>query len=363
MDAEISILTEEENHIWDAYVLKHPNSNLYHLSGWKDVIEKVYGHSTYYLFATRDSDEIAGILPLVHLKHFLFGNNLVSMPYFDMGGALTDDDALEKSLISGAVRLAIRLNADSIELRNADDSVLDADGLSFLSDHHKDNPCSLITRSHKSRMILELPESSERLWKSFKSKLRSQIRRPEKEGLQAKFGGKELLDDFYRVFAVNMRDLGSPVHSKRMMERALIQFEETCRIVIVFLDEKPIACSLMVSFKNIMENPWASSLREYSRLSPNMLLYWTMLKYSCDNGYKWFDFGRSSPNEGTFKFKKQWGAEPRPLYWHFIDFNNSTSEKLISDEEKFEKAIQVWKKLPVGMTEALGPLIRKYIGL
>lgn len=363
MNAEISILTKGEEQIWDAYVLKHPNSNLYHLSGWKAVIENVYGHPTHYLLAKNDRDEIAGILPLVHLKHFLFGSNLVSMPYFDMAGVLADDAVLEKSLISEAVRIAIRLNADAIELRNAIDSVLDVEGLSFLPDHHINAHCSLVNRSHKTRMILELPESSERLWKSFKSKLRSQIRKPEKEGLQPEIGGKELLDDFYQVFVVNMRDLGSPVHSKKILAETLLRFEDTSRVVMVYLGGKPIACSLVIGFRGVLENPWASSLREHSRLSPNMLLYWTMLAYACDNGYKKFDFGRSSPDEGTYKFKKQWGAELYPLNWHYIDFSNKISGESILDKAEFQIAAQVWKKLPVSATKIFGPAIRKHIAL
>ena len=119
----------------------------------------------------------------------------------------------------------------------------------------------------------------------------------------------------------------------------------------------------MVGFRDTLENPWASSLREYSRLSPNMLLYWTMLEYACDNGYSYFDFGRSSPDEGTYKFKKQWGAEPIPLHWHYILLNGQPIIEETSEKSKFEKAIHFWKKLPVRVTKIIGPMIRKNIGL
>ena len=112
--------------------------------------------------------------------------------------------------------------------------------------------------------------------KSFKSKLRSQIKKPIKEGLEAKVGGPELLEDFYKVFLINMRDLGSPVHSKKLMQNVLVAFLDKAKIIVVYKDRDPLACSLIIEFNDTLENPWASSLREYSRLSPNMLLYWTM---------------------------------------------------------------------------------------
>ena len=95
-----------------------------------------------------------------------------------------------------------------------------------------------------------------------------------------------------------------------------------------------------------------------------MLLYWTMLEYACDNGYKTFDFGRSSPGEGTYKFKQQWGAEPHPLHWYKMFLNGSTELVAGSTEkDKFSKAIQYWQKLPVPATRLIGPMVRKHIAL
>lgn len=212
-------------------------------------------------------------------------------------------------------------------------------------------------------MLLNLPTSSEILMKSFKSKLRSQIKKPLKEGLSSRVGGLELFDDFYNVFSINMRDLGSPVHSKSMMPNVLAEFPEKAKIVIVYKHEQPLAASLIVGFKDTLENPWASALREYSKLSPNMLLYWTMLQYASDNGFTYFDFGRSSPDEGTYKFKAQWGAKPTTLHWHYVSVNGQPNDKETSERSKFNKAIEYWKKIPVPLTKVIGPMVRKHIGL
>lgn len=359
---------------WDAYIQAHPKATLYHLSGWKNIIERTYGHKTYYLMATKknsqpiggdqrstgtDEQNVVGILPFVHLRHFLFGNRLISLPFFDMGGILANDGEVEKLLLVEAVRHGKRLNVDNIELRN----IHPLSWFDQLDPNNSNSSATYVMRSHKVRMLFNLPDSSETLMKSFKSKLRSQIRKPLKEGLIAKTGGLELLDDFYKVFSINMRDLGSPVHSINLMKSVLEEFIDRAKIVVVYKDAQPLACSMMVGFKDTLQNPWASALKQYSHLSPNMLLYWTMLEYACDNGYSHFDFGRSSSDEGTYRFKKQWGAKPFPLFWHNIYLNRETEKFETIEKSKFARAVKIWQKIPVKITKIIGPLIRKNIDL
>ena len=260
-----------------------------------------------------------------------------------------------------AIKLTKNIDAKSIELRQ----INPINGLESQNENSefKIKNSNIVTHSHKVRMLIELPESADDLMKSFKSKLRSQIKKPLKEGLKAKVGGLELINDFYEVFTVNMRDLGSPVHSKSLFGNVLEEFKNHAKIIIVYKGLEPTACSLIVGFNDTLENPWASALRQFSRLSPNMLLYWTMLEYGCDNGFKYFNFGRSTPGEGTYKFKEQWGAQPAPLHWHYISLNDRSIDTGISEKSKFDKAIQYWQKLPVPVTKIIGPKIRKYIGL
>lgn len=353
---------------WDAFVETHPEGALYHLSGWREVIEKTYGHKTYYLIAESDLDStsdqshrgIQGILPWVHLKSLIFGNTLISMPYVDDGGILATDEMAVSSLLRTAIKQGNALGATTIELRHAalHPFFENKNGLQEVLEGHP-----MTTSSHKVRMVLDLPSSSEELLSSFKAKLRSQIKRPQKEGLISKVGGLELLDDFYEVFVVNMRDLGSPVHAKAMMENTLRVFAGQSRICLVYQGEKPIAGGIVIGFKDVLRNLWASSLRAHSRFSPNMLLYWTMLAYACEQGYTKFDFGRSTPGEGTYKFKAQWGAVALPLYWHYITLQGRPVEDQGSKKGKFDTAMGYWKKLPVPVTKVFGPMIRKHIGL
>ena len=351
-------------------------SNAYHISHWQKVISNAYGYKSYALAVVSNdrnpttgqtNTEIKGVLPLVHMKMPLFGNRLVSMPFFDHGGVLADTPEYELKLLEEASALGKRLKAQHIELRHLEKISTLENGQADLSSNRRLFFRRWTMRPHKVRLLLSLPDSSEILMKGFKSKLRSQIKRPIKAGLTATIGGIELLDQFYDVFSINMRDLGSPVHAKKLPKSVLMHFPEKAKIAIVYKDTEPIAASLMVGCKDVMINPWASALRHHSKDSPNMLLYWTMLAYATDNGFHQFDFGRSTPKEGTYRFKTQWGAEPHPMYWYTLWLNPTSmmnaAEEIKPNSKKEEFAVALWQKIPVSITRLMGPYIRKHIEL
>jgi FemAB-related protein (PEP-CTERM system-associated) len=306
------------------------------------------------------SERPVGILPLVHIRHVVFGNNLVSLPFFDFGGFLYDDVSVKSALLKEALGIASRVGADRIEVR-------------YRSNLHQalretkpeDDALPSLTRSHKVRMVMELPGSSQSLMKSFKSKLRSQITKALRGGLEVRSGGEELLDEFYSVFSVNMRDLGSPVHSKRFFAALLGRLSHQARVFLVSQANRSLAASVVFCFKDTVMNPWASSLRRFSSLNPNMLLYWAMMAFACDNGFRFFDFGRSTPGEGTYRFKEQWGAKPEASPWQFIFLRGEAPEagESLSESKAFNLAGKVWQRLPVAITRVVGPPIRKYISL
>ncbi len=358
---KIKLLKRGEEKAWDAYVQKHSESTLCHLSGWRNVIENTYGHRSYYLVAENDGPGIAGVLPLVHIKSIFFGNSLVSMPFLNYGGFLAENQQAGELLLKEAKRLCGEIGVKNIELRHIDPvSWLDAKGW-----ESSEGPPSISQGIRKVRMLLDLPESSAKLFESFKSKLRSQIRKPQKEGLVAFIGGADLLGDFYHVFSINMRDLGSPVHAKRLFENMIIEFGDSVKLGIVKHNKIPTAAGLIFCFRDVVEIIWASSLREYNHLSPNMLLYWSILQHVTDSGYRYFDFGRSTPDEGTYKFKEQWGAKPRQLHW----YNISSRDRVVNlvnanmDSDLFSFAVAMWKKIPLAAANILGPIIRKSISL
>jgi hypothetical protein len=129
----------------------------------------------------------------------------------------------------------------------------------------------------------------------------------------------------------------------------------------VYDDKTPISTGFIIGFKTVLQIPWAASLRSYDRFGTNMWLYWNILKFGCEQGYTHFDFGRSTPDEGTYKFKKQWGSSPVQCYWHYWLAKGEELPEVNPDNPKYQFAIKGWQKLPVAVTKILGPPIVKFI--
>jgi serine/alanine adding enzyme len=328
----------------DRYTEAREAATLYHRWEIGSVVEKSLGHRYYCLLCERGDGSIAGVLPLVHMKSLLFGNLLVSMPFFNYGGVCADDATGRDVLIAEAVRIAEKVGADHVEFRQ-----------------EKPLGNGFPAKTGKVSMRLSLPGSADDLWKRFPSKLRSQIRKPQREGMTTRIGRHEEIDAFYEVFSINMTALGTPVYPKRFFRDILDTFPENTWIGSVYAGDKPVASGFLVGFKDRLEIPWASSLRRYNRLSPNMLLYWNCLAFACERGYAVFDFGRSTAGGGTHRFKEQWGAAEAPLFWHYWLRRGGDLPDLSPDNPKFRLAIAIWKRLPVSFNKILGPCIVRNI--
>jgi FemAB-related protein (PEP-CTERM system-associated) len=327
---------------WDEFVSRAADAELYHQWGWRAIIERTFGHETHYLVARGDGGETRGVLPLVRLKSRLFGDFLVSLPYFNYAGVLAESPAASQALLEEAERLAHKLGVSHIELR-----------------HRGAVELALPMRDDKVAMLLNVPNGEDGLWSSFKPKLRAQIRRPEKEGATVREGGAELVDDFYAVFARNMRDLGTPVYARQFFQAIVASFPAQARIFVVDLARTPVAAGLVLAHRKTLEIPWASSLREANPAGVNMLLYWSVLRYAAARGFRRFDFGRSSKDSGTYRFKLQWGAQPEPLKWHYWLRGGGAVPQLTPHNPKYRLAVAAWRKLPVSVANLLGPHIVK----
>jgi serine/alanine adding enzyme len=327
---------------WDAFATAATDSTFCHLSGWRDVMTDVLGHACHYLSASAEDGATCAVLPLVRVKSPLFGDYLVSMPFLNAGGPVGAPDGVA-TLVEHAATLARRLGVDLLELRARQEL----------------SPTPLRVSSRKITVRLDLPTSAGVLWDGFEPKLRSQIRRPQKEGLEARFG-LDQLDAFYDVFAINMRALGTPVLPRRFFERIAERFPSLVVFGAVYRAAQPVAAGCGFVWRDEFEMTWASSLREYSRLAPNMLLYWSFLEHVIGRDVRVFDFGRCTPGGGTHRFKQQWGATDVPLPW--LQWSSRHVAATPSpDRPAFKVASAVWRRLPLAVTNRIGPLLARQI--
>lgn len=329
---------------WDRFVEQHPAATVAHLAAWGRIVRDVYGHESVYLIA-EDEGEVVGVLPLVYLRSRLFGRRLVSMPFLDYGGVLAlPGHGAERALVDEGVRVARERSAQTLGLRQL-------------------HPVALPHPVTDDRVTMLLPLTTEsEVWRALPSERRNRVRKAEKSGVVATWHGAEALDAFYRVFAVNMRDLGSPVHSRRFFQTMLTELEGTARVLLVRdAAARTVGAAVCLFFRDVIMVPWVSSLREAFRLCPNFALYWEVVRFGCRNGYRTLDLGRSFRNAGTFEFKRQWGAQPHPLPWIFVDTEPGARPSVDRDASRFERLVQAWKRVPVPIATALGPWIRAQV--
>ncbi|MGS2721736.1 FemAB family XrtA/PEP-CTERM system-associated protein [Paraglaciecola aestuariivivens] len=345
---ELRTVVASDQAQWDNYVSQHQDSSPYHRFAWLQSIEQAYQHPNSSVIAI-DQGEVVGVLPCVAMQKPWAKVSYCSLPYCDLGHALANNPSIVQGLQHFALAQLAQKNGQSFEYRDTHNHLPDGD-----------------LTGQKVRMLLTLPDTADDLMASFKSKLRSQIRKAEKNGLHYQIAtSPEKIHDFYQIFAINMRKLGSPVHSKAWFEALLEHYAEHIILSVVYKDSTPVGAGIVLLNGKKAAIPWASTVAQYNKLAPNMLLYWSLLEYVIQQGYSEFDFGRSTYNEGTYKFKRQWGAEPMPLAWSNLvaeqpELDKNTSLKVSKIRTLVEKA---WAKLPLGITTHLGPKIRKHISL
>jgi serine/alanine adding enzyme len=331
---------------WRDYVESAPKACFYHALQWRDILLRSFGHRSWYLMG-RNRGKIYGVLPLIEMKSALFGHFMVSLPFLDYGGILSDEPECEMALASAAVDLARGRGVRHIELRQS-------------SEIAKRLASTWQLRQHKAALVIPLASDPATHWSDLSSRLRGKVRKAEK--CQATFlaGGPERLDDFYRVFGRNMRDLGTPVYSLAFFRNVLRSIDDAA-ILLVYRGGVPAAAAIGLRRGERVELPWICSDYSQSSYYVNEFLYWNVISWACRSGVRELDLGRCAIDAGTYRFKIQWNPEVRPLYWYYWLAPGAELPNLTSTNRKYALAVRAWKKMPLKLANRVGPLIVRNI--
>lgn len=327
---------------WDAFVHATNTASHCHLSGWRRIITTLYRHECIYLGAHDDNGTLVGILPLVRLKSPWFGHFLVSMPFLNAGGPIGTSAAIQ-ALVNKAVEITATDSSTLLELRSREPLEI-----------------SLLPSHRKITSILDLhPGAPAHTWESLPSKVRSQIRRPQREGMEVQFGS-EHSKPFFEIFSKNMRDLGTPTQPYELFEMITEEFPDDVWFGCVYHNNQAVAGGCAIQWKDELEMLWASSLAAFNPLAPNMLLYWAFIERAAQNGMSAFNFGRCTPGSNTHRFKRQWGAHDVPLWW-YVSASGTTVSLPSPNDPAYAWKRRVWQRLPVPVATTLGPYVVRYI--
>jgi FemAB-related protein (PEP-CTERM system-associated) len=328
---------------WNDFVLGAANGTFFHLAGWKRVIERAFGHRTYYLIAER-AGAVSGVLPMTLVKSRLFGSSLISNAFGVRGGPISDDPESLHALENEAVRLMESTAVPVLELRD-------------YSASRADWP----TRSNLYASFRRpLERSADDNLKAIPRKQRAMIRKGIRNQLRSEIDAD--VGRLYRVYAESMRNLGTPVFSKAYFRILREEFRTLSDIVTVSRSGRVVASVLNFYFRDEVLPFYGGGTPAARALAANDVMYWEVMRRACERGYRTFDFGRSKIGTGSYAFKKNWGFEPVPLVYQFRLSAGRSMPDLHPLNPRLAVLIAAWRRLPLAVANLLGPLIVRGIG-
>ncbi len=342
MTLQIHNLTEPEYQKWDNFLEHCPDATFFHRSGWKTVLERGLGHKAPYLFAEQNG-EIQGILPLGHVKSFLFGNNLVSTPFCVTGGIVAKTEVAKVALRDAACELAKALKVDALELRNSE-----------LSDS------AWPTKELYVTFRREIDSDPDVNLKAIPRKQRAMVRKGIKAGLVSETtSGWERI---YQVYSESVRNLGTPVFPKRLFQVLREVFKSDCQVLMVTHQGKDIAGVMSFYFRDQVLPYYGGSISQARSLKGNDFMYWELMRRAGEQGIKVFDYGRSKEGTGSYSFKKNWGFTPTKLYYENYLVKAEAISEINPLNPKYQLFIKAWKKLPLPVANLIGPRLARNLG-
>ncbi len=346
MAAALSIRELDESRLadWDGFVTACEDATFFHRAGWKRVIERSFGHRTRYLYAERNG-VIEGVLPLVHVKSALFGNSLSSLAFCVYGGPVATSDAAIEALDRAARDLAERLKVSCLEYRHIASR-------SYVGAIEK---ADLYVTFRK-----PIDPDVEKNMLAIPRKQRAMVRKGQKFGLKS-----EIDTDcrrLHRVYSESVRNLGTPVFSRRYFEELKAAFGEECEILVVTHEGEPVAAVMSFYFRDQVLPYYGGGGTRARDLAANDFMYWEVMRRACERGCRLFDFGRSKRGTGAFDFKKNWGFPAEPLSYQYIMRNGAPPPEINPLNPKFRIFVEAWKRLPLPIANLLGPHIVRQLG-
>jgi FemAB-related protein (PEP-CTERM system-associated) len=329
---------------WEAFVAALPEATFFHRLGWKTVVETSFRQPTRYQVALRGG-EIVGVLPLVEIRSRLFGHALISTAFSIGGGVAALDDEAAEALDTVAVALLGSTGADYLEYRRPPRR---HQGWAAKEDLYANFSRPILTDADED--LLQIPR-----------KQRAVVRKALKnDNLEVRID--ETVDDFYALYSLNVRNLGTPVFSKKFFSALARTFDEDCEILTVTTGGKPISSVMSFYHRDAVMPYFTGSHIEARRLGSNDFMYWHVMRRAAQRGCSVFDFGRSKVGTGPFSFKKNWGFAPEPIVHEYCLKEGAQMPDLNPLNPKYAARVAVWKRLPLPVANFLGPLVVRNIG-
>jgi FemAB-related protein (PEP-CTERM system-associated) len=326
-----------EREAWDAFVRRSASGTLFHLIGWKEVLERSFGLTARYLVARRGA-EIAGVLPLFEIGAPMMEPALLSVPFAVDGGVCAADADAQAALDAAAVVGARECGARWVELRDG-----------------REAPGFRLREPRYLRYRRPLFESEEANLAATPAKRRHMIRLGQRHGLIARTNVDDLAA-FYDLHARTSRRFGTPVLPLRFFEALRQTFAQETVLMTVWRAGVPLAGALIFFFGDVVAPYYVGSRRDGFRYASNDFLYWEIMRHAAARGARRFDFGRSKIGTGAAEYKRLWGFDPEPVRYRVCQIGVEPTRDRASNDRELQWLQSTWRKLPLPLTKLLGPI-------
>ncbi len=343
------VLEDAGDAAWDRFVAAAPGGSFFHLSAWRHVVARAFGHRAHYLMAEQDG-AVTGVLPLGQVKSALFGNTLISSPLCVYGGPLAADRESLAALTAAAAALMTDARASAVELRLP--APLPEDALDPAEWPARPDLYVTFRRPITGDDAVNL--------KAIPRKQRAMVRKGIERRLRS-VAGREV-DGLHRIYAESVRNLGTPVFSRRYFRLLAEAFRGSMDVVTVLDGETPVAAVLNFYHRDTVLPYYGGGTSAARAVAGNDFMYWEVMRRAAARGAREFDFGRSKVGTGAFAFKKNWGFAPEPLHYRYRLRPGASIPDVNPLNPKYRLFIAAWKRLPLPVANLLGPPIARGLG-
>jgi len=328
----------------DRFVARHPLGSPFHETRWLDLVRAIFRFETQTLVAWRGR-ELAGVVPLALVTAPLTGRRLVSVPFGVYGGILANDDETLGALDEAAQLLARRTSARFLELR-------------FLGKGPTNHQSFALYETYRR----ELPASRYEVVGLIPRKARAEVRKArEKHGLQL-VGGRDLLPEFYRLYVLNKRSLGSPVFAPAYFRRLLDLFGPRAQLHgLRAPGGRLLTAVLSLQARDTLYPYYSGAAPGVDRLGANNAQYAALMEEAVSAGLRVFDFGRSRANSGAAAFKHHMGFLPLQLDYQFYFPHGGHPPSINPDNPRMALPRRILSVLPLWMARIVGPTVMRNV--
>jgi len=326
---------------WDAFVASRPDSTFFHLSGWRDVITRSFGHACPYLISRDGGGAIDAVMPLTEINSRLFGHFLIGNGFTVGGGPLAASPAALTHVLDEAAQIGRGRKVGYIEIR---DCQMAAPGWQSRGDLYAgfEGPIA----SDEADNLKQIPR-----------KQRAVVRKALEQGFTISI--ERTIRPFFDLYARTLRDHGTPILPRRFYENLLTVFGDACEILTVSKNGVPTSSVMSFFYRGKVLPYYTGSLVEARRSGANDMMYWALMRRAVERGATIFDFGRSKVGTGPYSFKSNWGFTPRPIAHQYLLLGRDTLPNLNPTNPRYAKIIAAWQRLPVPIANAISPFISR----